>query len=65
MFLAEKQQTFESKWLIVEKEFVLNGIRVVSLSSQKSVEAVRTGVQGQLTTHQVQSWPMYKRHDSK
>lgn len=47
MFPAEKQQIFESKWLIAEKEFVLNGIQVVSLSSQKSVEAVRTGVQGQ------------------
>lgn len=51
MFLAEKQQTFESKWLIVEKEFVLNGIQVVSLSSQKSVEAVRTGVQSQNWLH--------------
>lgn len=63
MFIAEKQQTFESKWLMVEKEFVLNGMRVVRLSSQK---AVRTGVQGQSWLHsKFKAGLWYKRQDSK
>lgn len=57
MFIAEKQQTFESKWLMVEKGFKWHASGTPYIPGGSENRSSRS----ELTTQQVQSWPMVQK----